>query len=69
MEINDNLNESSQDVNRKVEGNIPVEPHDLLEELLAQITPENLHSEFDFGLPQGREIEDGGTKSRPLTSG
>lgn len=61
MEINDNLNESSQHVNRKVEENIPVEPHYLLEELLAQITPENLHAECDFGLPQGREVEPDGT--------
>jgi antitoxin component of MazEF toxin-antitoxin module len=27
-----------------------------LEELLAQITQENLHSEFDFGEPQGKEM-------------
>lgn len=56
MEIDDNLNESSKDVNRKIEGNIPVQPQYLLEELLAQITPENLHSEFDFGEPQGKEV-------------
>lgn len=26
-----------------------------LEELLAQITPENMHDEADFGPPQGKE--------------
>lgn len=29
--------------------------HDL-EDLLARITPENRHSEADFGAPQGQEI-------------
>jgi hypothetical protein len=28
----------------------------LLDELLAQITPENLHGEIDFGNPVGREL-------------
>jgi antitoxin MazE len=27
-----------------------------LADLLARITPENLHEEFDFGSPQGREV-------------
>lgn len=56
MEIDDNLNESSKDVSQKIEQNIPVAPQYRLEELLAQITPENLHSEFDFGKPQGKEV-------------
>lgn len=34
----------------------PVEhPQYVLEELLAQITPENLHDEVDWGAPVGRE--------------
>ena len=34
----------------------PVEhPQYVLEELLAQITPENLHGEVDRGVPVGRE--------------
>ena len=28
----------------------------LLDELLAQITPESLHGEIDFGNPVGREL-------------
>ena len=27
-----------------------------LHDLLAQITPENLHTEWDTGAPQGREV-------------
>lgn len=34
----------------------PVAPDYDLEELLAGITPENRHSEAEFGAPQGREI-------------
>lgn len=34
----------------------PVEPSVTLEELVAQITPENVHPEQDFGVPVGREI-------------
>ncbi len=30
-------------------------PEPSLDELLAGITPENLHSEMDFGRPEGRE--------------
>jgi antitoxin MazE len=32
------------------------EPQFSLEELLAQVTDENLHEEVDMGLPVGREI-------------
>lgn len=32
------------------------EPALTLEELLAQVTDENIHEEVDFGLPVGREI-------------
>ncbi len=39
------------------EGTIILKAKDLtLEDLLAQITPENLHKEIDFGLPEGREL-------------
>ena len=31
-------------------------PRNSLEELLAKITPENLHGEWDIGPPVGREI-------------
>ena len=35
----------------------PVAAPDLnLDELLAQITPENIHVEIDFGQPVGREL-------------
>ncbi|MFA7346589.1 MAG: AbrB/MazE/SpoVT family DNA-binding domain-containing protein [Desulfurivibrionaceae bacterium] len=34
----------------------PAAPEYDLEDLLAEITPENRHSEADFGIPQGREI-------------
>ncbi len=35
----------------------PVErPEYLLEELLAQITPENIHGEVDWGVPVGQEV-------------
>ena len=27
-----------------------------LSELLANVTPENIHSEIDFGMPRGNEI-------------
>ena len=27
-----------------------------LEELLAQVTPENIHPEIDFGPPVGKEV-------------
>ncbi|MGH8588874.1 MAG: AbrB/MazE/SpoVT family DNA-binding domain-containing protein [Gammaproteobacteria bacterium] len=33
----------------------PRAPEPSLDELLAGITPENLHSEMDFGRPEGRE--------------
>ena len=32
------------------------EPHYTLEELVAQITPENRHEEWDTGPPVGKEI-------------
>lgn len=32
------------------------EPHYKLEELVAQITPENRHEEWDTGPPVGKEI-------------
>lgn len=35
----------------------PVRPKRMsLEDLLAGITPENLHEEIDFGPPQGKEV-------------
>ena len=35
----------------------PVKASELsLKELLAQITPKNIHSEVDFGQPAGREL-------------
>ena len=34
----------------------PAAPSYTLDELLAGITPENLHETVDFGLPQGREL-------------
>jgi antitoxin MazE len=34
----------------------PVPPTWTLEQLLDQITPDNLHAEQDFGLPEGREV-------------
>ncbi len=44
---------------RQVEGKIiitPIHPSKVsLEELLKQITPENLHSETDWGTPEGNE--------------
>ena len=33
----------------------PVEPAYALEDLLAGITPENLHAEQSFGVPEGKE--------------
>ena len=36
---------------------VPVKPEDMtLEELLAQVTPENRHGEIDTGPPVGNEI-------------
>jgi len=36
---------------------VPVkEPHYTLEELVAQITPENRHGEIDIGSAVGKEI-------------
>jgi antitoxin MazE len=45
---------------REEEGRIVIEPirahkYDLAQ-LLASITPENLHTEIDFGAPVGKEI-------------
>lgn len=45
---------------RQEEGRIVIEPvrehrYDL-DSLLAQVTPENIHEETDFGPPTGREI-------------
>lgn len=35
----------------------PIRPHEYdLAELLAGITPENLHREIDFGAPVGQEL-------------
>ena len=34
----------------------PASPSYALDDLLAGITPENLHEAVDFGLPQGREL-------------
>lgn len=31
------------------------QPEYLLEELLARITPDNIHEEVDFGMPVGKE--------------
>ncbi|HMK89255.1 MAG TPA: AbrB/MazE/SpoVT family DNA-binding domain-containing protein [Methylocystis sp.] len=53
--------ELDQDVELHVkDGRIIVEPAapvgPSLEDLLAGVTPENLHDEIDFGPPTGREI-------------
>jgi antitoxin MazE len=49
-----------QDVDIRAEGGrIVIEPirkQVTLEGLLAQVTPNNLHCEVDFGLPAGHEI-------------
>lgn len=41
-------------------GRIIIEPiidsQETLEQLLGQITPDNLHSEIDFGQPVGKEL-------------
>ncbi len=34
----------------------PVVVYSNLDEMLAQVTPENLHTELDFGQKEGREI-------------
>ena len=34
----------------------PIQPTETLEDLLAQITDENIHPEIDFGPPVGKEI-------------
>lgn len=34
----------------------PVRPSYSLEELLAQVTPDNLHQEIETGLPVGSEV-------------
>ena len=34
----------------------PARPVYALDDLLAQITPENMHDEADFGTPQGAEV-------------
>lgn len=34
----------------------PAAPRYTLDQLLAQITPENLHGETDWGAPVGREL-------------
>ena len=48
-----------QDVDIRAEnGRIVIEPlrkQVTLESLLAQVTPDNLHGEIDFGAPVGRE--------------
>jgi antitoxin component of MazEF toxin-antitoxin module len=49
MEINDRPDDGSEDESKEI-------AQYTLEELLAQITQENLHSEFDFGEPQGKEM-------------
>jgi antitoxin MazE len=45
---------------REENGRIVIEAvrakHFSLDELLAGITPENLHEEIDFGPPQGKEV-------------
>lgn len=33
-----------------------IETQETLEQLLGQITPDNLHSEIDFGQPVGKEL-------------
>ena len=41
-------------------GRIIIEPiidsQETLEQLLGQITPDNVHSEIDFGQPVGKEL-------------
>jgi antitoxin component of MazEF toxin-antitoxin module len=54
MEINDRPDDGSEE---NGEGTTSQRLQHTLEELIAQITLENLHGEFDFGKPQGREVE------------
>jgi len=52
--------EDEVDVDVEDTGKVVLLPHIRktyrLEELLAGITPSNLHDEMDFGEPQGREV-------------
>ena len=57
--------EAGLDFGTKIElvaenGHLPIVPteefHYTLEELVAGITPENRHEEWDTGLPVGREV-------------
>jgi bifunctional DNA-binding transcriptional regulator/antitoxin component of YhaV-PrlF toxin-antitoxin module len=44
------------DVNPRARGGAAEGPQPALEELLAEMTPETLHEEVDFGPPVGREL-------------
>ena len=59
------LTELNMSAEKKVDvrdeaGRIIIEPiidsQETLEQLLGQITPDNLHSEIDFGQPVGKEL-------------
>lgn len=52
--------EQGSDIEMKVTDNeiklIPKKRKPTLEELMAQITPENQHDEVDWGKPEGNEV-------------
>ena len=54
------LHVDQEDTIQVQRGKIVIEPNApsefLLDDLIAQITTKNLHTEFDFGAPAGREI-------------
>ena len=53
-----NIKENSTIELQVKEGTIILKAKELkLEDLLSQITPENLHKEIDFGLPAGIELQ------------
>ena len=55
-----NLNAEKKVDVRAEAGRIIIEPiidsQEILEQLLGQITPDNVHSEIDFGQPVGKEL-------------
>ena len=55
-----NLSAEKKVIVRAEAGRIIIEPiidsQETLEQLLGQITPDNVHSEIDFGQPVGKEL-------------
>lgn len=51
-----NLHENSEVELTVKDNTITITPKSSLEDLLLQITKENLHSEINFGKPEGKEI-------------